>query len=51
MTGGFRSGSTTKPGSYSYQFNQIGTFYYICEPHAAVGMKGGISLYFFITYL
>jgi plastocyanin len=39
---GFRSGSATNGGAYSVTFAQTGLHYYVCELHAAMGMRGTV---------
>ena len=42
--GGFRSGVAGAVSSFLETFNAPGTFYYICQPHIASGMKGKITV-------
>ena len=42
--GGFRSGDTSSTVDFNVTFNDVGTFYFICEPHAGMGMKGSIEV-------
>jgi len=37
---GFRSGAVGALDEYAFQFVAAGTYYYVCEAHAAMGMKG-----------
>ena len=42
---GFRSGNPGEFPSFEQTFNTPGTFFYVCEPHAAAfGMKGSITV-------
>ncbi|MGM0365002.1 MAG: cupredoxin domain-containing protein [Actinomycetota bacterium] len=41
-TGIFDSGDITRGETFSYTFNEIGTFEYFCRPH--IGMKGTIEV-------
>jgi len=41
---GFRSGSPIVSGQFSTSFSTAGVFYFICEVHAVIGMKGSITV-------
>lgn len=42
--GGFRSGDPGDVIEFTHTFNATGTFYYICEPHVHVGMRGTVTV-------
>lgn len=42
--GGFRSGDVESTVHYNVTFDSPGSFWYICEPHATMGMKGVIHV-------
>lgn len=42
QTGGFYSGAVGANTNFTQTFNTAGTFYFICEPHAAAGMRGSV---------
>jgi hypothetical protein len=39
---GFRSGDPVADGSFEITFNEPGEYFYVCEPHASLGMRGKI---------
>ncbi|HJM67587.1 MAG TPA: plastocyanin/azurin family copper-binding protein [Candidatus Thalassarchaeaceae archaeon] len=39
---GFRSGDPVATVDFNVTFDEVGSFYYVCEPHAGMGMKGTI---------
>ena len=41
---GFRSGNLGDVDTYQQTFATPGVLYFICEPHAGVGMKGSITV-------
>lgn len=41
---GFRSGDVGDVDTYQFTCNTPGVFYYICEPHASIGMKGIVTV-------
>ena len=41
---GFRSGAPSEFSTFQYTFNTPGIYYYLCEPHATVGMKGSVTV-------
>ena len=41
---GFRSGNQNAVPTFEWTFNTAGTFFYICEPHATIGMKGSVTV-------
>jgi plastocyanin len=41
---GFRSGAVGATNTHQETFFTPGIYYYICEPHAGVGMKGSITV-------
>ena len=42
--GGFRSGAVGAVASFQQTFNSPGIFYFVCEPHAGIGMKGSVTV-------
>jgi len=42
---GWRSGDTSATVDFNVTFDTVGTFFYICEPHAGLGMKGSIKVF------
>ena len=42
---GWRSGEASTTVDFNVTFDNVGTFFYICEPHAAAGMKGSIKVF------
>ena len=42
VAGGVYSGAAVETVDFSYTFNENTTFYYACEPHITMGMKGEI---------
>ena len=42
---GWRSGDASATVDFNVTFDNVGTFFYICEPHAAAGMKGSIKVF------
>jgi len=42
---GFRSGDASTTVDFNVTFDNVGTFFYICEPHATAGMKGSIKVF------
>ncbi len=42
--GGFDSGIAGGVDTFTVQFNDAGTFCYICEPHVSLGMVGSITV-------
>lgn len=40
--GQFDSGAPESSGSFEYSFETTGTFYYYCDPHRSMGMKGAV---------
>ena len=41
---GFRSGTPGNVATFSHTFNSPGSFNYICEPHAGLGMTGVVNV-------
>ncbi|MFP6598208.1 MAG: plastocyanin/azurin family copper-binding protein [Candidatus Hydrogenedentota bacterium] len=41
---GFRSGEIGDFSTYQHTFSTPGVFYFICEPHAASGMRGSVTV-------
>ena len=42
---GWRSGDASATVDFNVTFDNVGTFFYICEPHATAGMKGSIKVF------
>lgn len=42
--GGFNSGIAGAVDTYTLQFNDVGTFCYICEPHVPLDMFGSVTV-------
>ncbi len=42
---GWRSGDASATVDFNVTFDNVGTFFFICEPHAAAGMKGSIKVF------
>ena len=42
--GGFRSGEVDKTVHYNVTFEDAGLFFYVCEPHATLDMRGTITV-------
>ncbi len=42
--GGFRSGDVAATVHFNVTFDEAGTFYYICEPHTSMDMKGTVTV-------
>ena len=42
LAGGVYSGAATATVDFSYTFTEDTTFYYACEPHIGMGMKGQV---------
>jgi len=42
---GWRSGDASATVDFNVTFDNVGTFFYICEPHASEGMKGSIKVF------
>ncbi len=42
---GWRSGDASATVDFNVTFDNVGTFFYICEPHAGLGMKGSIKVF------
>jgi len=42
---GWRSGDASATVDFNVTFDNVGTFFYICEPHASSGMKGSIKVF------
>jgi plastocyanin len=42
---GWRSGEASATVDFNVTFDKSGTFFYICEPHAGLGMKGSIKVF------
>lgn len=40
--GEFDSGSAEQDGSFEHIFDEAGTFYYYCDPHRSIDMKGAV---------
>lgn len=40
----FNSGSPETSGSFEHTFEKSGTYYYYCDPHKALGMKGAVEV-------
>jgi plastocyanin len=43
---GFRSGAVGAMNTYQNTFPAPGTYFFLCEPHATVGMKGTVTVNF-----
>ena len=41
---GFRSGNPGAVDTFEFTFNTPGVFFYVCEPHGALGMKGSVTV-------
>lgn len=40
----FNSGSPESSGTFKHTFEKSGTYYYYCDPHKALGMKGAVEV-------